>query len=83
MLFPCGQAVADTAPIHVRHLSPVPTPEKFASDLDFLCRSLCRLDLCELEKLLPEQLANSPPNSFMVSFDDSLREDYEVIAPIL
>jgi len=83
VLFPCGHAVADVAPLHVKHLCPVPQPAKFQSDLDALCRGLRSLQLPELERLSPERHRKTSPRSFLLSFDDGLRESYEVIAPML
>jgi peptidoglycan/xylan/chitin deacetylase (PgdA/CDA1 family) len=93
MLFPCGHAVAEEAPLHVKHLTSVLSPERFRTDLDFLCQKLHPLELSELERLAPKQLAPkqlapkqlaySSPRNFVLSFDDGLREGYEVIAPML
>jgi hypothetical protein len=83
VLFPCGHAVAHVPPLHVKHLSPVPRPGKFQSDLDFLCRKLHPLEVLELEQLPRRHQAKMSPQSFILSFDDGLREGYEVIAPML
>jgi len=83
VLFPCGHAVGNVPPLHVKHLSPVPRPGKFQSDLDFLCRKLHPLEVLELEQLPSQHHAKMSPRSFILSFDDGLREGYEVIAPIL
>jgi peptidoglycan/xylan/chitin deacetylase (PgdA/CDA1 family) len=83
VLFPYGHAVADTSPLHVKHLFPVPGPAKFQSDLDFLCRKLSPLEVSALEQVPAQYAAKASPRSFILSFDDGLREVHEVIAPML
>src|SRR4030095_3885167 len=67
----------------MKHLVTVPSLERFRADLDFLCQEFHPLELSELERLAPKQVAYSSPRNFVLSFDDGLREDYEVIAPML
>lgn len=82
VLFPYAHIVGDVAPAHVRHLYEIPTISKFKSDIEFLCRRYRALQLRELERI--GRLAdNRPARSFVLSFDDGMREVYEVIAPIL
>jgi peptidoglycan/xylan/chitin deacetylase (PgdA/CDA1 family) len=82
VLFPYAHIVSDVAPLHVRHLYPVPSVTKFESDIDFLCRTYRGLELSELERIV--QLRDQrPADSFVLSFDDGMREVYDVIAPIL
>jgi peptidoglycan/xylan/chitin deacetylase (PgdA/CDA1 family) len=83
VLFAGGHIVAESAPPHVRHLLTVPSIRKFQEDLDFLCRRYRPLQLSELGQVarLPHEKAS--PSSFLLSFDDGLREVYDIIAPIL
>jgi peptidoglycan/xylan/chitin deacetylase (PgdA/CDA1 family) len=82
VLFPYAHIVSDIAPLHVRHLYEVPKIGKFKSDIDFLCRKYRALQLSELEKI--GRLRNKrSAHSFILSFDDGMREVYDVIAPIL
>jgi peptidoglycan/xylan/chitin deacetylase (PgdA/CDA1 family) len=82
VLFPYAHIVSDIAPLHVRHLYEIPTIAKFKSDIDFLCRRYRALQLAELEGI---ELLNDKrsAHSFILSFDDGMREVYDVIAPIL
>jgi peptidoglycan/xylan/chitin deacetylase (PgdA/CDA1 family) len=83
VLFPAGHIVAETAPIHVQHLYAVPSPAKFEQDLDFLCRHYQPLPLSDLEQLSARRGRPVPAQQFVLSFDDGMREVYDVIAPIL
>ena len=82
VLFPCGHAIADAPPVHVKHLFPVPSAAKFQTDLDLLCRNFKPLDVSDL-KQLPQRRVCTSPRSFVLSFDDGLREVHDVIAPML
>ena len=83
VLFPFGHIVSDLAPPHVRHLYAVPTTAKFRSDIDYLCRQCRPLQIAELEGLPRIRQSKTSARSFILSFDDGMREVYEVIAPIL
>jgi peptidoglycan/xylan/chitin deacetylase (PgdA/CDA1 family) len=83
VLFPCGHAIAHVPPPHIKHLSLVPRPDKFQSDLNFLCRRLHPLEISELQQLPCQHRGKMAPRSFILSFDDGLREGYEAIAPML
>lgn len=82
VLFPYAHIISDTTPLHVRHLYEVPKIGKFKSDIDFLCRRYRALQLSELERI--DRLRNKQSaHSFVLSFDDGMREVYDIIAPIL
>jgi len=83
VLFPYGHIVCDVAPPHVRNLYEVPTVAKFKSDIDDLCRTSRPLQLAELEDLPRTRQGKTSGRRFLFSFDDGMREVYEVIAPIL
>src|SRR5215472_8978138 len=83
VLFPYGHIVSDVIPLHVRHLHPVLSIAKFKSDLDFLCQRYRPLQLSELERIQGLRNCKEPARYFLLSFDDGLREGYEIIAPIL
>jgi len=83
VLFPCGHIVSDVNPPHIKHLFSIPSIAKFKSDLDFLCRHYRPLQLSELERIRGLQDTKAPASCFLLSFDDGLREAYDVIAPIL
>ena len=82
VLFPYAHIVSDIAPLHVRHLYEIPKIGKFKSDIDYLCRRYRALQLPELEHILHLRDKRSA-RSFVLSFDDGMREVYDVIAPIL
>jgi peptidoglycan/xylan/chitin deacetylase (PgdA/CDA1 family) len=82
VLFPYAHIVSDIAPLHVRHLYEIPKIGKFKSDIDFLCRRYRALPLSQLERIGRLRDKRSAP-SFVLSFDDGMREVYDVIAPIL
>jgi peptidoglycan/xylan/chitin deacetylase (PgdA/CDA1 family) len=82
-LFPYAHIVTDVAPPHVRNLYSVPTVAKFRADIGFLCRQYRPLQLEELDQLPGLHGKRGPARSFMLSFDDGMREIYDVIAPIL
>jgi peptidoglycan/xylan/chitin deacetylase (PgdA/CDA1 family) len=83
VLFPYAHIVSDAAPLHVRHLYAVPSIAKFESAIDFLCRRCQPLHLSDLERTLGLRGNNGSVRSFVLSFDDGMREVYDVIAPIL
>lgn len=82
-LFPCGHIVSDVNPPHVRHLFSAPNIAKFKTDLDFLCQRYRPLQLSELDRIRGLHDNKVPACCFLLSFDDGLREAYDVIAPIL
>jgi peptidoglycan/xylan/chitin deacetylase (PgdA/CDA1 family) len=82
-LLPFLHAVSDAAPPHVRHLYTMPTIAKFKSDLEFLCRECRPLQISELEQLSLYRDHKASARTFILSFDDGMREVYDVIAPIL
>lgn len=83
VLLPSGHIVTDTAPPHVRHLYTVPSISKFRSDLDCLCRQYRPLPISDLEQLPRRRENRTSPSDFVLSFDDGMREVYEIIAPML
>jgi len=82
VLFPYAHIVSDVVPLHVRHLYEIPKIGKFKSDIDFLCRRYRALQLSELERIGRLPVKRSA-RSFVLSFDDGMREVYDIIAPIL
>jgi peptidoglycan/xylan/chitin deacetylase (PgdA/CDA1 family) len=83
VLFPYAHIVSDTPPLHVRHLYGVPKLAKFKSDIDFLCRRCRPLHLSDLERIPRLRSNKGSVRAFVLSFDDGMREVYDVIAPIL
>jgi peptidoglycan/xylan/chitin deacetylase (PgdA/CDA1 family) len=83
VLLPYGHIVTDAAPPHVRHLFPVPTIAKFEADLDALVREYRPLRMTDLDALPRRRDEPVSPLTFVLSFDDGLREVHDVVAPIL
>jgi len=83
VLFPYGHIVSDAAPPHVRNLYAVPGISKFRTDLEDLCRMSRPLQLAELDELPGSREKGTSRGGFLLSFDDGMREVYELIAPVL
>jgi glycosyltransferase involved in cell wall biosynthesis/peptidoglycan/xylan/chitin deacetylase (PgdA/CDA1 family) len=58
------------------------TPTQFIDDLDFLLINYKPLSLIEVIKYVKEDVP-LPPNHFLLTFDDGLREVNDIISPIL
>jgi peptidoglycan/xylan/chitin deacetylase (PgdA/CDA1 family) len=82
-LLPFSHIVSDAAPPHVRHLYTIPSMVRFKSDLEFLCRQYRPLQISELEQLSLRRDYKACPHTFMLSFDDGMREVYDIIVPML
>jgi len=74
-IYPFYHLVSDSPPAHVRHLFRVKTVREFEADLEFFLKYYEPADF-------PDILNQRKP-SFHLSFDDGLRECYDIIAPIL
>lgn len=83
VLFPYAHIASDTPPVHVRHLYKIPSIAKFKSDIDFLLRHYRPLLLSELKEIPYLHDVQGPARYFVLSFDDGMREVYDIIAPIL
>lgn len=74
--------VSDHSLPHVRHLYPYKSTNQFERDLDFLTRNFKPLSLEDVVATLTTG-SGMPRRSFLLTFDDGLREAAEPIAPIL
>lgn len=83
LLLPSGHIVGDVAPDHVKHLFNIPNVAKFKADIEFLVRHYEPLPLSELRFVGRAVCERRPPKHFVLSFDDGMREVYDVIAPFL
>lgn len=81
LIFPFYHAVSDDPPSHLKHLYPVPDPENFSRDLDFLQEHFKALSPEILLKDFHPGTIREP--SFILSFDDGLKEVKEWIVPEL
>ncbi len=81
IIFPFYHVITDKPPEHIKNLYRVKSVSEFRSDLDFLLKNF--------EPLSPSVLISDPllktvkKPSFMLSFDDGLKEVREYIAPML
>ena len=82
LLLPFYHMVSDDDPVHVKYLYPAPTTKRFKADLDFLRRHFRPVSHAYLTEHVRNRLAIKE-NCFFLSFDDGLREFYDVAAPIL
>lgn len=66
---------------HITHLYSPRSPQQFEKDLDYLLKYFVPVDL----NFLKQQLYLNQPNKnyFHLTFDDGLREFYDIAAPIL
>src|ERR1700754_2724866 len=82
VLLPYHHLVWDRPVRHIDPLYPYKNKQQFERDLDYLLKRFKPLD----PSGLPAALAAGgplPKGSFLLTFDDGLREVYEVAAPIL
>ncbi|HLO60028.1 MAG TPA: polysaccharide deacetylase family protein [Bacteroidales bacterium] len=80
-LFPVYHAVSDDELIHIKHLYPIKSVKQFERDLDFFLMNFTPVDPLELVNSLKQ--GKFRENTFVLTFDDGLRQFYDVIAPIL
>ncbi len=82
LLLPFYHTISDRDLAHIKHLYPIQSTSRFQKDLNFLLKNFKPVSYAHL-------LKNTTPgnkisgNCFFLSFDDGLREFYEVVAPIL
>ena len=82
LIFPAYHLISDDPPAHVRNLYRVKSSRQFSDDLEFLLRHYQPIDVAQLQQIISGDRIQQRP-SFLLSFDDGLREFYEVVAPIL
>ncbi|MCK4921338.1 MAG: polysaccharide deacetylase family protein [Bacteroidales bacterium] len=81
LIFPFYHAVSDSPPAHLRNLYRIKSTQEFEKDIDLLLKNF--------KAVSPEILINQErpiqldKASFILSFDDGLREVKETIVPIL
>ena len=82
LVLPFYHAISDQKLPHIEHLYAVKSTKQFIKDLDQLLKHFTPIDLDEFQKLKIERREPNQP-SFLLSFDDGLREFHDVIAPVL
>lgn len=81
-IFPFYHTISNEELPYISNLYPLRTIDQFTKDLDFLCDNYNPIHIDEvLERIASDQKDEAP--AFHISFDDGLKETYEVIAPIL
>jgi len=82
VFFPFYHAVDNEDQPHIKHLYPVKSIHQFENELDTLLKHFKPIDL---DKLISLNQSNEKPKkpSIHLSFDDGLRQCYDIIAPIL
>jgi len=82
ILLPFFHTVADEPLPHIKHLYKMKTVKEFTEDLDFLLKYFEPIDAETLFYFHSNQMVPKKP-VFHLSFDDGLKEMYEIVAPIL
>ena len=79
LIFPFYHAIVKDQPPHLKHLYPLKSIDEFVRDLEKLLRFYRPVSP---EYLLQDRERHEKPG-FILSFDDGLREIYDIVAPIL
>lgn len=82
LILPFYHAISDEEMPHIKHLYTVKGVKAFVNDLDFLLKYYTPIDYNEFQELSHTHKQPYKP-SFLLSFDDGLKEFHNVIAPIL
>ncbi|HSH51831.1 MAG TPA: polysaccharide deacetylase family protein [Bacteroidales bacterium] len=78
LLIPLYHTVSDNCPLHIKNLYPIKNIKAFEDDLDSLLKYFTPIEFSDLIEGKPLKR-----NSLILTFDDGLREVYDVIVPIL
>ncbi len=82
LLLPVYHTISDGEMPHIRNLYTVKGVKAFTNDLDFLLKYYSPIGYQEFRELKENGRKPQKP-SFLLSFDDGLKEFHDVIAPIL
>lgn len=82
LILPFYHAISDEEMPHIKHLYQVKGVKTFINDLDFLLKYYKPIDYYEFQELSRNNKQPDKP-SFLLSFDDGLKEFHDIIAPIL
>lgn len=80
-ILPFYHCISDNSPTHIKYLYKTKSVKDFESDLDFLLKYHEPIDFHSLTHNSKNNIANK--KYFLLSFDDGLKEFYEIITPIL
>ncbi len=81
-LLPYHHTVSNDFLPHIKHLFDYKNENQFTRDVDFLLKYYKPISVPDLTKFITDNAA-LPKNTFLLSFDDGLKEIYTTIAPIL
>lgn len=79
---PFYHIVSDENVPHVKQLYPYPNVKEFREDMDFFLRNYSPISLRDLMDSLKGD-RRLPKNPFLLTFDDGLREMYDIVSPVL
>lgn len=82
LIFPFYHTVSDEELPHINQLYPIKSVDQFKKDLDFLLRHFDPISYTDIQGHVKNHTFPKKP-SFLLSFDDGLREFHDVVAPIL
>jgi peptidoglycan/xylan/chitin deacetylase (PgdA/CDA1 family) len=82
LLLPYHHLVSNQEVPHIKHLYPFKNVKAFEQDLDYLLQHFTPVTLQDVIAAVKSG-QSLPPRSFLLTFDDGLREITEVIAPLL
>jgi peptidoglycan/xylan/chitin deacetylase (PgdA/CDA1 family) len=81
-LFPFYHLISDDTPVHAENLYAPVSVRQFVNDLDFLLTHFQPATTQDVLDFIRKGKKTSHPR-FFLSFDDGLRECYEIVAPLL
>ncbi len=81
-IVPLYHIISDENIPHIKHLYPVKSKKDFINDLDFLLKNFTPVSFHDFYNSL-QTGNNLKKPSFLLTFDDGLKEFYTVVAPIL
>lgn len=82
IIFPFYHIISNEDVIHIKHLYKIRNVKMFEKDLDFLLKNYNPIDINSLYEIIINKYEFKKP-SFLLSFDDGLREFHDIVAPIL
>lgn len=83
LIVPVFHSVGSEAPPHVRHLSAFKDEQRFAREVDALLRHYAPVTAGELTDAVRHGRELKGKRHILFTFDDGLRENHDIIAPIL
>ncbi len=82
LIIPFYHLASNEKVTHIHHLYSAKSEKEFIYDMDFLLKSYEPLDYIKFQELALNKKPPSRP-SFLLTFDDGLKQFHDVIAPIL